>query len=170
MCSGCNAVIYQRFAAVAVSKGFVMVLPNGHLSTAEKRFAEAMAITGDKAYAAAQTGSKHTAVTAHRFGQKPEVQAEIARIQTERLFSEVLPLAVEQHLALLRNAATPAGARVQAIKLAYDRTLGGDDAHPAKEPHEMSADEIAEAISKLESVAAARAKPIDDAPSEDVFA
>ena len=142
----------------------------GRFTAQERTFSEAFAVTGDRAYSAGKAGLAQPATAASKMLAKPAIQAEIARIQTERLFSEVLPLAVEQHLALLRNAATPAGARVQAIKLAYDRTLGGDDAHPAKEPHEMSADEIAEAISKLESVAASRAKPIDEVSGEDVFA
>lgn len=99
--------------------------------------------------------------------QTPHVQAEIARIQTERLFNEVLPLAVQVHIDLLTNPATPAGARVQAVKLAYDRTLGGDATSATKEPHEMTADELARAIddaklraAALESVKADRARPI----------
>ena len=99
--------------------------------------------------------------------QAPHVQAEIARIQTERLFNEVLPLAVQAHIDLLTNPATPAGARVQAVKLAYDRTLGGDATGSDKQPHEMTADELARAIddaklraAALESVKADRAKPV----------
>ena len=99
--------------------------------------------------------------------QAPHVQAEIARIQTERLFNEVLPLAVQVHIDLLTNPATPAGARVQAVKLAYDRTLGGDAATSDKQPHEMTADELARAIddaklraAALESVKADRARPV----------
>jgi hypothetical protein len=99
--------------------------------------------------------------------QTPHVQAEIARIQTERLFSEVLPLAIQVHIDVLTNPATPAGARVAAIKLAYDRTLGGDATGNDKQPHEMTADELARAIddarlraAALESVKADRAKPV----------
>ena len=99
--------------------------------------------------------------------QAPHVQAEIARIQTERLFNEVLPLAVQTHIDLLTNPATPAGARVQAVKLAYDRTLGGDATGSDKQPHEMTAEELARAIddaklraAALESVKADRAKPV----------
>lgn len=102
-----------------------------------------------------------------RAAQTPHVQAEIARIQTERLFNEVLPLAVQAHIDLLTNPATPAGARVQAVKLAYDRTLGGDATGSDKQPHEMTADELARAIddaklraAALESVKADRAKPV----------
>ena len=99
--------------------------------------------------------------------QTPHVQAEIARIQTERLFNEVLPLAIQVHIDVLTNPATPAGARVQAVKLAYDRTLGGDAASSEKQPHEMSAEELAKAIAEaklraaaLENVKADRAKPV----------
>jgi len=99
--------------------------------------------------------------------QAPHVQAEIARIQTERLFNEVLPLAIQVHIDVLTNPATPAGARVAAVKLAYDRTLGGDATGNDKQPHEMSAEELARAIddarlraAALESVKADRAKPV----------
>ena len=99
--------------------------------------------------------------------QTPHVQAEIARIQTERLFNEVLPLAIQVHIDVLTNPATPAGARVAAVKLAYDRTLGGDATGASKEPHEMTAEELARAIddarlraAALESVKADRAKPV----------
>ena len=99
--------------------------------------------------------------------QTPHVQAEIARIQTERLFNEVLPLAIQVHIDVLTNPATPAGARVQAVKLAYDRTRAGDATNATKEPHEMTADELARAIddarlraAALESVKADRAKPV----------
>jgi hypothetical protein len=102
-----------------------------------------------------------------RASQAPHVQAEIARIQTERLFNEVLPLAIQVHSDVLTNPATPAGARVQAVKLAYDRTLGGDAASSEKQPHEMSAEELAKAIAEaklraaaLENVKADRAKPV----------
>ncbi len=57
----------------------------------------------------------------------------------------------------------PAGARVQASKVVLDRTLGQQDDGERKEPHEMTPAEIADAIGKLEAMAAERAKPIDSA-------
>lgn len=110
--------------------------------------------------------------------KRQDVNAEIARIQAERLFNEVLPLAVQVHIDLLTSPSTPAGAKVQAVKLAYDRTLGSDQAGAGKEPHEMTPQELQKALddarlqaAALESVKADRARPIvDHEPSDgDIF-
>jgi hypothetical protein len=68
-------------------------------------------------------------------------------------------LAVDAHLALLRDPRTPAGARGVAIGLAYKYGLGGADEYE-KEPHEMSAAELAAAIQNLERLKADRARPV----------
>jgi hypothetical protein len=119
-----------------------------------------MAVTGDPTYSAAKAGYSTPQPRGSEVLARPKVQAEIVRLQVARLFDEILPLAVEQHKALLTNALTPAGAKVQAIKLAYDRTLGRDDAAAGKDPSEMNGDELADAIDRLYRERAARAKPI----------
>ena len=106
--------------------------------------------------------------------QRPSVQAEILRVQQERLTNDLLPLAVRCVEEILTNAKAPAGARIQAAKLVFDRTLGVQGALGDKEPHEMSGSELADAIAKLEAMAAARARPIDaevidDTPGGDIF-
>ncbi|MFY7925580.1 MAG: hypothetical protein ACOVN5_07205 [Aquidulcibacter sp.] len=120
-------------------------------------------MTGDAKYAAFAAGMSPVSGGAQRALQRPAVQAEVLRVHTELLWSELLPLAYQAHVELLKDPRTPAGARVQAVKLAYDRTLGVQDENQAKEPHEMTAEEIAAAIKNLEDVASARAKPVDSA-------
>jgi hypothetical protein len=152
---------------------------NGNLTRGEKLMAEGYAMTGNKAFAAMHAGVSHGAGTVDKALARPAVQAEIARIQQERLFSEVLPLAVQVHLDVLADPRTPAGARVQAVKLAYDRTLGTDEAGKSKDPHEMTPDELAKALADaklraaaLEHAKAERARPIvehEPAPADDVF-
>jgi hypothetical protein len=100
--------------------------------------------------------------------QRPAVQAEIVRIQTERLFNDLLPAALTCLGSIIANDKAPAGARVQAAKVVIDRTLGRDDAFGGKEPHEMTGEELSEALAKataqieaLEARAAAKARPID---------
>lgn len=146
-----------------------MPIKSGKVTHKERAFAAAYAETGNQGYAAKKAGYVGTG-SASMALQRPAIQAEIARIQTERLFNEVLPLAVKVHIDLLQNPATPAGARVQAVKLAYDRTLGTDASTADKQPHEMTAEEIAKALAEarlraatLESVKADRAKPVIDA-------
>lgn len=149
-----------------------MPLKNGRLTNVERRVAEQMALTGSPAAAAAKLGI--TERGAYAAIARPAVQAEIARQTQEQLFSDILPLAVAAHKRLLSDPRTPAGAVVQAVKLAYDRTLGAEDGGRSKEPHEMTPEELAQAISTLERVAADRAKPVqlgqvDDAPGGGIF-
>lgn len=147
------------------------------LNRRERALAAAFAQTGHVSQSAAKVGyADHTgAIKALR---KPEMHAEVARIQTERLFNEVLPLAIQVHLDLLTSPTTPAGAKVQAVKLAYDRTLGSDQAAADKQPHEMTPQELQKALddarlkaAALESVKADRARPIveSEAPEPDIF-
>lgn len=141
----------------------------GRFTPQERVFVRQMASTGDPVYSAQKAGYSSPAQRASQALARPAVQAEITKLQLERLYSKVLPLAVEQHEKLLRDPATPAGAKVQAIKLAYDRTLGADSEAAHKEPHEMTAAELDAAIQRLRQAAAERAKPVIDvepAPAE----
>lgn len=145
---------------------------NGHLTNQERAIAAAYADTGSQGFAARQAGVQQPA--ASKALQRPAVQAEILRVQQERLTNDLLPLAVRCVEEILTNVKAPAGARIQAAKLVFDRTLGVQGALGDKEPHEMSGSELADAIAKLEAMAADRAKPIeaevlDDAPGAGIF-
>ncbi|MGF7008124.1 hypothetical protein [Aminobacter sp. BE322] len=122
--------------------------------------AEAYATTGNKAFARHQAGMSAISGNADKALQRPAVQAEIARVQLERLFNEALPAAVSTIVSILNNDKAPAGARVQASKVVFDRTLGRDEAFKGKDPHEMTPDELAKAIDELKRLAADKAKPV----------
>lgn len=126
----------------------------------EKSFAAVYATTGDSRYSAEKAGYSSPAQRGSGALQKPAIQAEIARVQRERLFSEALPAAVKCLIDIVTDSKAAAGARVQASKVILDRTLGQDDNGEVKEPHEMTADELSRAITRLEQVAAERAKPV----------
>jgi hypothetical protein len=143
-----------------------MPLKSGRLTVSERGVAEQVALTGSPAAAAAKLGMSASGVRAAL--TRPAVQAEIAKKQQELLFSDILPLAVAAHKRILSDPRTPAGAVVQAVKLAYDRTLGSEDAGRAKEPHEMTPEELAQAIGLLERVASERAKPVNAVEIDDV--
>ncbi len=149
-----------------------MPLKNGQLTRQERSVAEQAALLGSAGAVARKLGASISGV--HAALARPAVQAEIARQTQEKLFSDILPLAVAAHKRLLSDPRTPAGAVVQAVKLAYDRTLGTDEAMRGKEPHEMTPEELAQAIGTLERIAADRAKPVhlepvDDRPDGDIF-
>lgn len=139
------------------------------LNTQQMRFASVYAATGDATYSATAARYAKPDAAASKALQKPVVQAEIARIQTQRLFEEALPAAVGCLVEIITNSKAPAGARVQASKVVMDRTLGVENAGNAKEPHEMSAEELGKAIDELERLAASRAKPIPQGPEADIF-
>ena len=137
----------------------------------ERQTAAAFAETGSRAFTAMQTAQMPQAVS--RSLQRPAVQAEIVRIQTERLFNDLLPLAINCLRSIIISDKAPAGARVQAAKVVMDRTLGKDQANDGKEPHEWTAGRLAEEIDRLEQIAAARAKPVEatqlEQPKPDLF-
>lgn len=137
-----------------------MPYKNGRLTPAEKVVTKVMAETGSAAYAQRKANISQPAMS--KMLARPAVQAEIARQHNEMLFRDILPLAVAAHKRLLSDPRTPAGATVQAVKLAYDRTLGSEDGARSKEPHEMTPEELAEAIATLSRIASDRAKPVID--------
>lgn len=95
------------------------------------------------------------------------VRAEVVRLQTDILFRELLPLAIVAHRALLTDAAVPAGARAQAVKLAYDRTIGASEGADAeKDPSEMTLDEIIKRTEVLQRERSDRAKDVTPEPQE----
>lgn len=141
----------------------------------EQAFAAAYASTGDQTYAAAKAGYGSPRVRGYDVAARPAVQAEIARVQQERLFSEALPAAVQCLISIATDPKAAAGARVQASKVILDRTLGIDEAMKGKEPHEMTPDELAKAIEQLQRLASDKARPIveleaiDEGAAGDVF-
>lgn len=126
-----------------------------------------MAATQERGYSAEKAGYSHPDQAAAKLLQRPQVVAEIARVQTERLFQEVLPAAINCLASIINSPTAPAGARVQAAKVVLANTLGLDGATQVKEPHEMTPDELAEQISKLERIAAERAKDVTPAKPQE---
>lgn len=126
-----------------------MPLKNGRLTPAERKFIEPMARTGDATYAATKAGVKVPDVNGAKMFARPAIKAAVVARAEEILRDEILPLALATHKRLLTDKATPAGAALGAAKLAYDRTLGVEDAKASKEPSEMSYDELQASIEEL---------------------
>lgn len=136
-----------------------MPTKNGRMTRQERIAAQVFAATGNVTKAGEAAGYAFPQPAASRALARPQVAAEVERIQRERLTNEILPLAVEVHARLLHDKRTAGGVLVQAVKLAYDRTLGTETGE-GKEPHEMTADEIATALQALKREASNRAKPV----------
>lgn len=118
--------------------------------------------TGDVSEAGRRAGYG-TQQAASRALARPEVQAEVTRIALDRLMTEILPLALDAHRSLLVDKGVPAGARAQAVKLAYDRALGPADVKPSggKELADMTPEEIDHEIRRARAEKAAAATLIE---------
>ena len=136
-----------------------MPLKNGHFTPKERKFLEAYAETGDRELA--EKKAKYVTGMGWQVLAREDVQREIVARQVAILTSEALPCAVNTILEIMRNPKAPAAARVQAAKLTFDRVLPAHSDGSAKEPHEMTPEELAQAIDKLESIAAGKARAID---------
>jgi len=135
-------------------------IKSGRMTSREKTFIGTMALTGDKTYSASKAGYAHPREQGHEIASRPAVQAEIVAQQTAILFEVGLPLAVKTHVELLTDPKVPAGAKAQAVKLMYDRTLGVENQADRKEAHEMTADELSREIDRLKREVSDRAKPV----------
>lgn len=142
---------------------------DGSLTIGETKFLESFAEHRDRELAEKKAGLKKG--TGYSILARPEIQKRIVQEQVARLTSDALPLAVGTLIDVMGNSKAPAAARVQAAKVALDRALptGADGA--AKELHEMTPEELAASIAKLESMAAGKAKDVTPADweSPDIF-
>lgn len=134
----------------------------GVLTPQEREYIATYVATGSTTEAGRAAGLAMPEKNASRVLARPAIAGEVARLQMERLTNEILPLAVDVHCRLLKDPKTPGGVLVQAVKLAYERALGAG-AMEGKEPHEMTADEIATALQALKREASNRAKPVIEA-------
>lgn len=144
-----------------------MPLKSGLITPKERAYIDGVVSHGDIHEAARQAGYRDVPSAVCRLQRSPEVQREIVARQQDRLVSEALPLAIDTLIAVLRSPSTPAGARVQAVKLTLDKAgIGQPDAVEGKDPCEMSGRELDQAISKLRAEIEARSrKTIDVTPA-----
>lgn len=146
-----------------------MPIKGGKLTPMERSFAKHYAATGDATHSARKAGYGTPASRASELLARPAVAAEAQRISLARLQNEVLPLAIERHLKLLTDQKIAGPALSKAIELAYKYGFNSDKAGTDKQPHEMTGEELAEAIAALRRAAADRAKPIIEVEANSVF-
>jgi phage terminase small subunit len=137
-----------------------MPIKTGALTDQEQAFVDALANSGDAAYAFKAAGYKGARNLSYVM-KRPAIQKAIVDAQQARLVNEALPAAVSCIIEIIRNPKAPAAARVQAAKLTFDRVLPQHLDGSGKEPHEMTPEELAAAIDKLESIAAGKARAIE---------
>ena len=131
---------------------------DGGLTRGELAFSEAYVRLGDRE--AAEKAAGIAPLSGYKVLKRPDVQRDIVALQTAKLTSEALPIAVQTLINVMQSDKAPAAARVAAAKVVLDRTLGANGEGQAKDLHEMTPDELSQAISKLEQQAASMAKPV----------
>ena len=136
-----------------------MSLQRPALTKGQEAFAEAFLRLRDREAAEKEAGL--TPGYGYRLLLRPDVQAEIRAREEAKLVAEGLPEAVQGLIDIVKSAKAPASARVAAAKVIIDRSLGAPGETQTKELHELNPDEIAQAISKLEGMAASMAKPVN---------
>lgn len=145
-----------------------MPLKNGRMTPQETVFAERYAATGDARYAAEKAGysPRSIAQRASDNANDPAIMAHVARLRRSMLANASIE-AVDVLVEGMRDVKAPRQARNNAaatvLKYATADVATGD----AKDPHEMTPDELATALARakaqaaaLASVAADRAKPV----------
>lgn len=139
-----------------------MPVKGGKLTAQERVVAERFAATGDKSYAMEKAGYAHVGANTARVFNRPAVQESIKRQQLARLNNELLPLALDTIETILTNPKATDSNKNTAAGLVMKYSVGSAGEGEAKEPHEMSADELQAQIARLRAEAAERAKPVID--------
>lgn len=141
----------------------------GVFTPRERAFIGHMAATGDLTYASHKAGYANVSGGHHAMA-RPAVALEVHRVQLARIQNEVLPLAVNRHLELLGDKTVTGQTLNRAIEMAYKYGLGAGDDGRRKEAHEMTAEELAQAIDTLKRAAADKALPVLDLEANAVAA
>lgn len=150
----CHCAINQRKGADVPNK-------RGAFTPRERALIGYMAGTGDLTYSAHKAGYAGES-GARGAMARPAVALEVFRVQQARIQNEVLPLAVMRHLEVLNDRKVTGQPLNRAIEMAYKYGLGAGDDGRRKEAHEMTAEELANAIDTLKRAASERASPVLD--------
>lgn len=141
-------------------------------SDRQKAFVQAFVETGNATKAAEMAGyaARHAQSIGSRLASRPDIARQIRVQQMAFAQAYLVPAANQAILTILKDSKAPAGARVQAARLAYE--AGGvmpekGEEGGAKELHEMTAEELRAALDKVEAALAGQA--VDVTPEEGIF-
>lgn len=137
-----------------------MPLRNGRLTKQENKFVNEMVRTGDPAYSAHKAKYSHPDSNGFKVAAKPGVDAEIRQRSAARLQNEAVPIAIDVLIEIMLDKKQPGNTRVNAADKTMKYANVAGEAGEGKEPHEMTADELAKAIDRLNQIKADRARPI----------
>lgn len=134
----------------------------GRRTPREKTWVRHYAMTGDAVYAAEKAGYGAVAMAASNNSRNELLVEDARKISAAQLAGPILKQAVKRHLALLDDPKTTGQTLNRAIEMAYKYGLPEGPDGQRKQPHEMTAEELAQAIATLRRAAADQAKPVLD--------
>jgi len=137
-----------------------MPIKGGKMTAQERKFSQVYADTGSVGYAAEKAGYAFPHVSGSKALARPAVQESIKRQQLARLNNELLPLALDTLETILTNPKATDSNKNTAAGLVMKYSVGSTGEGEAKEPHEMTAEELQAQIARLRTEAAERAKPV----------
>lgn len=143
-----------------------MPLKDGTMTRGEMAFIQAYAGTNDREKAEKQ--AKIAPGTGYRLLARLEVQREINRQERGRML-ELLHLSNEWALKVMRDAKKPDTIKRDIAREVWKLTLGADASSgtEAKEPHEMTADELSAELDRLMKARDALAENAKDVTPSD---
>ena len=151
-----------------------MPLRSGRLTRKELEFVKYMARHNDEEYAATKAGYSFPRVAGHKLKSNPAIAEATFEEVRKFLRNQGAAIGVYTLAELAIDEKVPAGVRrAAAVDLAKLSGVGVAEGEGDKEPHEMTADELARYRSKMErqldainQAAADRAKPVLDVKQE----
>lgn len=119
----------------------------GRFTRKEEIAIAAAVASGDLVEGARRAGYAQPYAAANQLENRPAVMAEIRRREEDRLNNDLLPLAVDRLQKILSDDTENSRNHIAAAKLVLDNTINKRDGDAgAREPHEMTAEELAENI------------------------
>lgn len=132
----------------------------GRLTPQERIWVRYMAATNDATYAAEKAGYASPQPRGSQNLAKPALMELVREAAWKKLRTDGARIGVDVLISIAEDDKQPAGARrAAAADLVKLSGLAGPEGDQAKEPHEMTAEELAAAIDKLRRAAAARLGP-----------
>lgn len=119
----------------------------------------------------AEKAAKLAPRTGYALLNNPKVQKRITDEQMGRLASEGFPLAVSRLISIVKDDKKPVMAHVAASKYLIEKFFPDDKQHLRREIHEMTGDEIAHELEKLQAAARSRAedaRPVIEAQAVEI--
>lgn len=135
-----------------------MPIKGGKMTRKENRFIDEMVKTGDKPYSAHRAGYAQPETAGYIVANKDVIDAAIRQRSAARLNNEGVPIAINVLIDIALDIKQPGNTRVNAADKILKHANAGIEAVGDKEPHEMTADELAKAIEHLNRVKADKAR------------